>query len=213
MTAEQYAEYTESLYAEDPVLTAVHESIAARGMTNMSVKPGYGRLLTLLVAASGARRALEIGAFGGYSAICLARGMGADGTVVSLELKPQFAELAAENVAAAGFGPQVSYRVGEALKSLEELETEGKTFDFFFIDADKGNYPSYLDWALRLGTPGALIVGDNTLLNGRVPNPAKSSPSVLAVRAFNERIAADPRLQSTMLPAYDGLAIARIRSK
>lgn len=203
--------YTESLFEEDPVLASVLASIRERGMPDISVKPGYGKLLTLLVAASGARRVLEIGALGGYSAICLARGMGRDGKLVSLELKPEFAELAARNTAAAGFGAQVTYRVGEALASLEQLAAEGSAFDFFFIDADKGNYPAYLDWALRLGVPGAIIVGDNTLLHGRVPDPAKSSPSVLALRAFNERIATDPRLQSTMLPAYDGLAIARIR--
>jgi predicted O-methyltransferase YrrM len=105
----------------------------------------------------------------------------------------------------------VQYRVGEALQHLESLANEGRTFDFFFIDADKGNYPQYLDWAIRLGNPGAIIVGDNTLMNGRIMQEEVTSPSVAAMRAFNERIASDSRLLSVILPAYDGLAIARIR--
>jgi len=205
-------EYTEALYAgrEDAALERALSSIRERGMPEISVKPGYGRLLTLLAAASGAVRALEIGALGGYSGICIARGLPAEGRLVSLELKPEYAELAKQNLTAAGFGDRVEYRVGEALTSLDALEAEGQTFDFFFIDADKGNYPNYLERALRLGRPGALIVGDNTLQNGRVMDENVSSPSVAAMRAFNERIAGDSRLQSVILPAYDGLAIARI---
>lgn len=204
--------YTEALYEgkPDPDLERVAASIAAMNMRNISIAPGYGRLLTLLAAISGAESALEIGALGGYSGICIARGLRPGGALVSLELKPEFAEMARENVTAAGFGGMVSYRVGEALDSLQQLSDEGKTFDLIFIDADKGNYPNYLDWALKLGTPGALIVADNTLLKGRIIQEDSTSPSVHAMRKFNERIASDPRLQSVMLPAYDGLAIARI---
>jgi caffeoyl-CoA O-methyltransferase len=185
-------------------------SLREHHMPDISVKPGYGRLLTMLAAASGASNALEIGALGGYSGICLARGLRPDGHLVSLELKPDFAEVARRNVTAAGYGDRVTYRIGEALDRLKELEDEGRTFDFFFIDADKGNYPNYLDWAIKLGNPGAFIIGDNTLMKGRVMDESVTSPSVRAMRLFNERIANDPRLQSVILPAYDGLAIARI---
>ncbi|WP_199624540.1 O-methyltransferase [Paenibacillus alkalitolerans] len=204
-------QYTESLHETDEQLEQVLESVRTNGMPEISVKPGYGRLLTLLVAVSGARRVLEIGALGGYSGICLARGLGPGAVLVSLELKQEYADLAKRNLTEAGFGGIVTYRVGEALHSLEELSAEGQTFDFFFIDADKGNYPKYLDWALRLGSPGAVIVGDNMLMHGRSMDPDSSSPSVAAMRQFNERIASDPRLQGVVLPAYDGLAIARIR--
>jgi caffeoyl-CoA O-methyltransferase len=207
MNAEQY---TESLIPEDRQLEQVLESIRANGMPEISVKPGYGRLLTLLVAASGAKRVLEIGALGGYSGICLARGLSAEGELVSLELKQEYADLAKKNLTAAGLGDKVAYRVGEALESLEALAEEGQTFDFFFIDADKGNYPNYLDWALRLGNPGAIIVGDNTLMHGRSMDPDVTSPSVKAMREFNARISSDARLQGVVLPAYDGLAVARI---
>jgi caffeoyl-CoA O-methyltransferase len=205
-------QYTESLFAgqEDPALSRVLTSIRENGMPDISVKPGYGRLLTLMVAASGAAEALEIGALGGYSGICLARGLKPGGSLVSLELKEEYASLAERNLTEAGYGGIVSYRVGEALDSLHALKAEGRMFDFVFIDADKGNYPNYLEWAITLGRPGALIVGDNTLMKGRVIDEGVTSPSVAAMRTFNERIAADPRLQGVMLPAYDGLAIARI---
>lgn len=204
--------YTEALFEgkADPDLERVLASLKKYDMPNISIKPGYGRLLTLLAAASGARHALEIGALGGYSGICLARGLAPEGRLISLEINPAFAELARTNLAAAGYGHKVDYRIGEALDSLQALANEGTKFDFFFIDADKGNYPSYLDWALKLGGSGAIIVGDNTLLKGRITEENSASPSVRAMRVFNERIANDPRLQSVILPAYDGLAIARI---
>ncbi|MCI3923903.1 O-methyltransferase [Paenibacillus sp. TRM 82003] len=211
MNAERY---TEALYEgeRDEALERVKASIAAMDMRDISVKPGYGRLLTLLAATAGATDALEIGALGGYSGICIARGLAAGGRLTSLELKPEFAALARGNLTAAGFGEAVEYRIGEALDSLQALADEGRMFDFIFIDADKANYPLYLDWGLKLGRTGALIVGDNTLSRGRVMDEAASSPSVQAMRAFNERVATDPRLQSVILPAYDGLAIARIRA-
>jgi len=205
--------YADALFEgkADPDLERVRASIEARNMRDISVKPGYGRLLTLLAAASGAEAILEIGALAGYSGICLARGLRPGGKLTSLELVPEYAELARSNLAAAGFGDATTeYRVGEALSSLEALAAEGRTFDFFFIDADKGNYPNYLEWALRLGRPGAIVVGDNTLLKGRIVEEQSTSPSVRAMRVFNERIATDPRLQGVVLPAYDGLSIARI---
>lgn len=209
MTQEAYAD---SLYAQDEVLEQVKASIRDCGMPDISVAPGYGRLLTLLVRASGAKRVLEIGALGGYSGICLARGLGPDGRLVSLELKREYAELALANLTQAGFGERVEYRVGEALVHLQRLAEEGQRFDFYFIDADKGNYPKYLDWAIRLANPGAMIVGDNTFLRGRTLDPHDNGNSARQIRRFNELIATDPRLESTILPAYDGLAIARVKS-
>lgn len=210
---EEQEKYIDALYAKhtDEALERVLVSIREKGMPEISVKPGYGKLLTLLAASSGASAALEIGALGGYSGICIARGLRPEGTLTSLELKAEYAELARDNLAMAGFAGRVEYRVGEALDRLKELEAEGKTFDFIFIDADKGNYPGYLEWALKLGRPGALIIGDNTLLKGRVIEEDSTSPSVRAMREFNEMIATDPRLAGVILPAYDGLSIARIR--
>lgn len=204
-------EYVESLYNEDPVLTAVHAGIADAGMQDVSVAAGYGRLLTMLVRMSGAKRVLEIGALGGYSGICMARGFGSEGHVTSLELLERNAEIAGKHMAMAGFVDRVTYMVGDAKASLKKLQEEGSKFDFFFIDADKEGYPVYLDYALELANPGAVIVADNILLRGRTTNVAKQGPAVQAVRSFNERIAADERLTSTVLPGYDGLAIAVVK--
>jgi len=211
MSGHDVEQYLDSLYAEDPDLKRVEEGIRANGMPDISIEPAYGRLLTLLVKMSGAKQVLEIGALGGYSGICLARGLQPGGKLTSLEIQQAYADLAMQHLTAAGLGDKVEYRVGPALDSLAQLEREGRRFDLFFIDADKGNYPNYLEWALKLGNPGALIVGDNALLQGRTADPENRAPSVLAMREFNRRIASDPRLDSTLLPAYDGLVIARIK--
>ncbi|WP_248924835.1 O-methyltransferase [Paenibacillus hamazuiensis] len=203
--------YVESLFEPDPVLEKVTEAIRAHGMPEISIEPGYGRLLTLLVKMMRASRVLEIGALGGYSGICLARGLSEGGKLVSLELMKEYAEMAHRHLQEAGLGDRVEYRVGEALDSLQQLEAEGQRFDLFFIDADKGNYPNYLEWAIRLANPGAVVVGDNTLLRGQIMDPAQQGNRVVKMREFNAMIAGDPRLESVILPAYDGLAIARVK--
>ncbi|WP_027088096.1 O-methyltransferase [Cohnella panacarvi] len=202
--------YFDELFPPDAELVRVNEAIKAAGMPEISVAPGYGRLLTMLVKVSGASKALEIGALGGYSGICLARGLPESGKLVSLELRADYAAVAEANVCAAGYGALTEYRIGDAIRSLADLAGEGATFDFFFIDADKENYPNYLEACIRLANPGAIIAADNTLLRGRTLDPAKQGPSVLAVREFNRRIANDPRLLGVHLPSYDGLAIARV---
>lgn len=208
---QEIEQYVEQIYPKDADIERALEGIRNAGMPEISVNPGYGRLLTLLVKMSGAKTLLEIGALGGASGIYLSRGLPANGRLISLELKQEFAEMAHKHMKAAGFGDVVEYRIGEALDHLEQLKQEGVRIDFFFIDADKGNYPNYLDYAMQLANPGAIIVADNTLLKGRVADPERHSPSVDAMRKFNQQIAEDPRLDSTLLPAYDGLAIARVK--
>jgi caffeoyl-CoA O-methyltransferase len=211
MTVISNEEYVESLFANDVDLTRAIEGIRAKGMPEISIAPGYGRLLTLLVQTSGAQSILEIGALGGYSGICLARGLKEKGKLLSLELQQEYADVAYSHLQQAGLGDKVTYRIGDAMVTLPELVNEGLRFDFFFIDADKGSYPEYLEFALKLANPGAIIVGDNSFMHGRTMDPSENSNSVNAVRRFNERIAADPCLESTILPAYDGLAIARVK--
>ncbi len=204
-------EYSEQLYTEDTLLLKVKQAIKDSGMPEVSIAPGYGRLLTMLVAASRSTRVLEIGALGGYSGICLCRGLRHGGRLTSLELKAEYAELAGRHLEEAGFGEAVEYKLGPALDSLKLLEAEGRTFDFFFIDADKENYPNYLEYAIKLAVPGAVIAGDNIFLRGRTLNAEKNGPAVQAMRRFNEMIAGDERLASTLLPAYDGLALAIVK--
>ena len=204
-------EYVNQLFQEDELLLKVKEAIRANGMPEVSVAAAYGRLLTFLARTSKAQAVLEIGVLGGYSGICLARGMSDEGTLTSLELKEEYAAMARGHLEEAGFGSQVEYRIGPAADSLEQLAKEERTFDFFFIDADTENYPVYLDYAIRLARPGAVIVGDNCFLRGRTLNPDKQGPAVLAMRRFNEQMASDPRLVTTMLPDYDGLALAWVK--
>lgn len=204
-------EYSEQLYTEDELLLEVKRAIVNNHMPEVSIAPGYGRLLTMLAGLTRSKSILEIGALGGYSGICLCRGLVEGGRLTSLELKSEYAELAHRHLRQAGYGDVVDYRIGPALDSLKLLEAEGRTFDFFFIDADKENYPNYLEYAIRLASPGAVIAGDNIFLRGRTLNPEKNGPAVQAMRRFNEMIASDPRLTSTLLPAYDGLALAVVK--
>lgn len=197
---------------EDEQLRHVREDIIARGMPSISVMPDLGRLLEMLVRTSGATRVLEIGALGGYSGICLARGLSPEGRLLSLELDPDFADAAQANLTRAGLGDKVEYRIGQALDSLQQLIHEGKRFDFFFIDADKENYPNYLEAALALADSGAVICADNVLLGDRVPDESNHDPSVIAMRRFNETLCHHPRLQSVILPVHDGFAIATVLS-
>ncbi len=204
-------EYSEHLYTEDEILLNVKQAILESGMPPVSVTPGYGRLLTMLVRLSRSSRILEIGALGGYSGICLCRGLASGGMLTSLELKADYAALAQRHLELAGYGDAVEYRVGPAMESLGILAAEGQVFDFFFIDADKENYPNYLEYAIQLARPGAIIAGDNIFLRGRTLNTDRNGPAIQAMRHFNEMIARDERLTSTLLPAYDGLALAVVK--
>lgn len=203
--------YLDSLFGRDEDLERVLAGIRERGMPEISVAPGYGRLLTLLVMLKKPLEVLEIGALGGYSGICLMRGMPAEGRLTSLEIREDYAEFAYGNLKSAGYGERAETVVGDARITLERFAEEGRTFDFFFIDADKENYPRYLEMAIKLARPGALIAADNTLLRGRTIDPARTGPSVLAMREFNRMIAQDPRLAGAHLPAYDGLALAVVK--
>lgn len=204
-------EYAESVFLhEDGALRATREDIVARGMPAIFVSPYVGAILNWLVHVKGARRVLEIGALGGYSGIWLARGLGEDGTLTSLEINPEYARVARSNLERAGLGERVEYRIGPALDSLKRLGEEGARFDFVFIDADKENYPAYLEETIRLALTGAIIAADNTLQGDRVTDPAHREPSTEAIRRFNDRAATDPRLRSLLIPLGDGLTVAEV---
>ncbi|MGZ4032011.1 MAG: O-methyltransferase [Tumebacillaceae bacterium] len=208
-TREQYV--ADLFVQEDEMLSQVRASVVANGMPSIWVSPELGKMLYLLVKMSNSKRILEIGALGGYSGVWLTRGLPEDGKLISLELMPEYAKLAHENLTKAGRGHQVEYRVGEALDSLKQLLEEGQKFDFFFIDADKINYPNYLELAIQLSNPGAIITGDNVMLGNRVIDPENNDENTLAMREFNKRVATDERLESILLPVRDGLSIARVK--
>ena len=209
----QINKYIDAVFTkQDTLLEEVITSIEENGMPAISVSPSSGKLLAMLTAISGAKNVLEIGALGGYSGICLARGFGSEGKLLSLELEERYATLASNNLAKAGFKDQVSYMTGPALQSLEQLAGEGQRFDFFFIDADKENYENYLDYCIRLAKVGALIVTDNVLAHGSVVDPeVKPKRYTELMKTFNETVANHPQLESLLIPIGDGLTVSQVK--
>jgi caffeoyl-CoA O-methyltransferase len=209
-------DYVENLFApQDAALESALRESQGAGLPKIQVSPNEGKLLQLLAEIVGARRILEIGTLGGYSAINLARGMAEGGTLISLEIDERHAVVARKNIERAGLAETVEIRVGDARELLAELaEGEVDPFDLVFIDADKEGYPEYLEWSVRLTRPGSLILADNTIRGGSVLDPRDDSAR--ATRDFNEKIANDPRLSAIVVPLIrdrvDGLAIARVRS-
>jgi predicted O-methyltransferase YrrM len=210
---------SEALILADPALEAALKASKKAGLPEIAVSPNEGKFLMILAQAVGARSILEMGTLGGYSTIWLARALPPDGKLITLEFDPKHAEVASANVAGAGLADKVEVRVGKALDILPELAAEGLgPFDLIFIDADKGNYPGYLEWAVRLSRPGTVIIGDNVVRDGKVIDPADPDPSIQGVRRMNEIIAAEPRLCATAIQTvgskgYDGFMIAIVRSK
>jgi len=200
----------------DPVLEETLAAGEASGMPDIQISPTQGKLLELLARATRARTVLEIGTLAGYSTIWLARGLPADGRVVTLEYEPRHAQVARANLERAGFADRVEVVVGAALDTLPGLVGDDRApFDLIFIDADKQGYPDYLTWSLRLSRPGTLIVADNVVRDGAVADPASTDPLVLGVRRFAELVAAEPRLAATTIQTvgvkgYDGLAFALV---
>ena len=209
----QINDYIDAVFTkQDTLLEEVISSIEENGMPAISVSPSSGKLLTMLIAISGAKNVLEIGALGGYSGICLARGFGSEGKLTSLELEERYAKLASSNLTKAGFGDQVSYMTGAALQSLEQLVEENQRFDFFFIDADKENYENYLEYCIQLADAGALIVTDNVLAGGSVVDrEAKPKRYTEVMKKFNETVANHPQLESLLIPIGDGLTISKVK--
>ncbi len=197
---------------EDSILEEVITSIQENGMPAISVSASSGKLLTMLVSMTGAKNILEIGALGGYSGICLARGFGSDGKLTSLELEEKYAQLAYSNLSKAGFGEQVTYMTGPALQSLEQLVQDNERFDFFFIDADKDNYENYLNYCVQLANPDAIIVTDNVLANGSVADPnAQPKRYTELMKKFNEAVANHPQLESIIIPIGDGMTLSKVK--
>jgi predicted O-methyltransferase YrrM len=209
--------YIERLYAaEDEALRDARAAMAEAGLPAINVSPTAGKLLYLLAKLIGARRVLEIGTLGGYSAIWLARALPPDGRLISLELSERHAEVARANLARAGLDGRVEVRVGPAAESLAHMAAAGEEpFDLVFIDADKPGYLEYLDWSARLTRPGALILADNVIQRGAVADEGATGETVRAIRAFNQAVAEHPRLEAVIVPLprqeIDGLALARVR--
>lgn len=203
------------LGADDAALMHAQEHASASGLPAIAVSALHGKMLHLLALSIGAKRILEVGTLGGYSAIWLARAVRPGGKVVTLEIDPKHAEVARGSLARAGLAERVDIRIGPAIETLPKLAAEAP-FDFTFIDADKESNADYFAWALKLSRSGALIVVDNVVRDGRVTEPGASS-QVDGVRRMIDLIAKEPRVSATAVQTvgvkgYDGFLLARVQA-
>lgn len=197
---------------QDDVLRRLQEETdrTAGERAVMQIAPDQGALITVLVRAIGARHAIEVGTFTGYSAICIARGLPPEGRLLTCEVDPDYAAVARRWLAEAGVEDRVEISVGPAAQTLEALP-EQEDFDFAFVDADKPAYSGYFEQILTRLRPGGLVMLDNVLLGGRVLDPPADDRSAQTMARLNQVIAADERVDVTMLGVADGLTLARKR--
>jgi len=204
------------LQTEDEALIAARKAGTAAGMPPIEVSAQHGRLLSILATAIRATRVLEIGTLAGFSTIQLARGVGQEGRVVTLEYDPKHAEVARENLRRAGVDDRVEVIVGAALDTLPTLADRGEPFDLIFIDADKENNVAYVEWAVKLAATGSIIVVDNIARFGRVLDPAPDDLQARAVNDMLEMMGAHPRLDAAAIQTvgtkgWDGFAVAIVK--
>jgi predicted O-methyltransferase YrrM len=205
---------TDLLVPADPALENALAASAAAGLPAINVAPNQGKLLQILARIKGANKILEVGTLGGYSTIWLARALPADGRLITLEVDPRHAQVARDNISAAGLDKIVEVRLGPALETLPLLKSEeAGPFDVIFIDADKPNNAAYFSWAMKLARAGSLIIVDNVVRNGGVIDAASDDRNIQGARRLHEALAAEPRVSATTIQTvgskgYDGLAIA-----
>ncbi len=198
---------------EHPLLARLREETAALPQHNMQIAPEQGAFMALLVQIMGARRCVEVGTFTGYSSLAVALAMPVDGRLTCFDVSDEWTSVARRYWAEAGVADRVELRLGPAVEGLDGLIREGAagTVDFAFIDADKGSYPLYHERLIELVRPGGVIAFDNVLWGGAVVDPAADDDDVRAIRALNEFLAADQRVDISMIPIADGLTLARKR--
>jgi caffeoyl-CoA O-methyltransferase len=201
----------ETFHPRDNLLQEVVDRTMANGLPQIQVAAMDGLHLEVLARAAGARKIVEIGTLAGYSGVCLARALPADGMLYTFEMDPKHARQAEETFRRAGVTSRVELRIGPALEKLREIEAKGP-FDLVFIDADKISYPDYFDWAARFLKVGGLLVADNTLAWGLIADEsfptAEKASQVRGIRELNARAARDPRFRATLLPSGEGLTVA-----
>lgn len=198
---------------ETPLLRRLRDETAQLANARWQIAPEQGQFMALLVQLSGARHIIEVGTFTGYSAICMASAMPADGRLICCDIPGDYNATAERYWREAGLAERIEQRLAPALETLAALETEGQggRFDLIFIDADKANYPAYFEHALRLVRQGGLILFDNTLWSGRVLEQNPDSADTRAIQALNRALHDDARIDLSLLPLGDGLTLCRKR--
>ena len=194
---------------EHPALARLREETAGMPMAQMQIAPEQGAFMAMLVQLIGARRILEIGTFTGYSSTAMALALPADGRILCCDVSREWTDVAQRAWTEAGVRDRVELRLAPATQTLGELDND--SFDLAFIDADKTGYDAYYEGCLRVVRPGGLILIDNTLQDGRVADASADDENVRAIRALNDKIADDERVDSVLLPLADGLTMARVR--
>lgn len=209
---EAMQDYVASISLREPdILQQLRRKTSELPLALMQISPEQGQFLSLLVKATGARRALEVGVFTGYSLISTALALPEDGRVVALDISEEWTAIAREFAGRAGVSEKIDLRVGDAVESLAALlkeEGAAGSFDFVFIDADKENYAAYYESALELLRPGGLIVVDNVLWHGAVLDESQQDSETTALRAFNTKVRDDRRVDLSLVPFADGLTFA-----
>jgi predicted O-methyltransferase YrrM len=195
---------------EDADLAALREETAKHRLATMQISPEQGQLMALLVRLIGARKTLEVGVFTGYSAMVVANALGPQGNVVALDVSEEFTAIARRHWDKAGVADRIDLRLRPATESLEALVAGGESnsFDFAFIDADKVNYDEYYEYALKLVRRGGLIGIDNVLWGGQVIDSTDQTADTVAIRALNQKLHGDTRVELSMVPIGDGLTLA-----
>ena len=198
--------------AQDDVLARLAEETRSTfpDAAGMQITADEGALLTMLAQLTGARNAVEVGTFTGYSSICIARGLADGGRLLACDVSGEWTEVARRYWAEAGVADRIELRLAPAAETLAALPTE-PTIDLAFIDADKESYPTYYDEIVPRLRPGGLVLLDNVLLGGRVFDDTQQDERVTAMRTVNDRVAADDRVDVVMLPLRDGVTVARRR--
>jgi predicted O-methyltransferase YrrM len=209
--ANQVHDYLLSVSLREPdILQQLREETARHPAAIMQIGPEQGQFMALLVQLMGATKALEIGVFTGYSSLCVALALPPNGKLVACDVSEEYTTIARRYWKAAGVADKIDLRLAPALKTIDELLAAGQagTFDFAFIDADKGNYEAYYERSLQLIRPGGLIAIDNVLWSGQVADPQAQDNQTKTIRAFNEKLHHDERVTLSLVPIADGLTLA-----
>ena len=188
----------------------IAETAALGAISGMQIAPEQGTFLTLMTALVGASFAVEIGTFTGYSALSIARGLAPGGRLLCCDISEEWTSIGTKHWANAGVLDRIDLRIAPALDTLRSLPTD-TVIDLVFIDADKPNYANYFDAVLPLVRPNGLIMVDNVLWSGNVVNAEANDENTVAIRAFNDKVAADDRVEAAMIPLSDGLTLLRVR--
>jgi predicted O-methyltransferase YrrM len=211
---DQLYEYLLSVSVREPeILRQLREETAQHPMGQMQIAPEQGQFMALLVQLIGAKKTLEVGVFTGYSSLTVALVLPSDGQLVACDVSEEYTAIARRYWEKAGIAHKIDLRIAPALDTLDQLLADGQAnqFDFAFIDADKSGYDAYYERSLQLVRPGGLIAVDNVLWSGRVADPKEADHRTAKIRALNEKLYADDRIDLSLVPIADGLTLARKR--